>query len=89
MAYIDDEDVYVFNKKHLGRFLESAIIDHNGESPCVMKNQYPSYTNYKSYKSYKSYKPYKSYQECAPYKPFTLNRFSSIPCSLFLAMEKN
>ena len=88
VAYIDDEDVYGFNGKHLGWFSESVIIDHNGESPCVMKNRYPGYTNYESYKSYKSYKPYKSYQKYTPYKPYTSNRFSSIPCSSFLAMGK-
>ena len=86
--YIDDENVYGFNGKHLGWFSESVIIDHNGDSPCVMKNRYPGYTNYESYKSYKSYKPYKLYQEYAPYKPYTSNSFSSIPCSLFLAMGK-
>ena len=88
VAYLDDDDVYGFNGKHLGWFSESMIIDHNGESPCVLKNRYPGYTQYESYKGYKSYKPYKSYQQYAPYKPYTSNRFSSIPCSLFLAMGK-
>jgi hypothetical protein len=88
VAYIDDEDVYGFNGKHLGWFSESMIINHNGESPCVLKNRYPGYTQYEGYKSYKSYKPYKSYQQYAPYKPYTSNRFSSTPCSLFLAMGK-
>ena len=88
VAYLDDDDVYGFNGKHLGWFSQGIIIDHNGESPCVMENRYPGYTKYESYKSYKSYKPYKSYQQYAPYKPYTSNRFSSIPCSLFLAMGK-
>ena len=88
VAYLDDEDVYGFNGKHLGWFSNGIVIDHNGESPCVTKNRYPGYTNSEGYKSYKSYKPYKSYQQYSPYKPYTYNKFSSIPCSLFLAMGK-
>lgn len=88
VAYIDIENVYGFNGRHLGWFSDSMIIDHNGQSPCVMKNRYPGNTNYESFKSYKLYKPYKSYQEYAPYKPYTSNSFSAISCSVFLSMGK-
>ena len=86
VAYIDNEDVYGFNGRHLGWFTNGMIVDHNGDSPCVMKSRYPGYTNYEGYKGYKYYKPYKEYQEYAPYKPYTTNRFSFTPCSMFLAM---
>ena len=86
VAYIDNQNVYGFNGRHLGWFSDGIIIDHYGDSPCVMKNRYPGYTNYESYKGYKNYKPFKSYQEYAPYKPFISNMFSTIPCSFFLLM---
>ena len=86
VAYIDNDNVYGFNGRHLGWFSNEMIIDHMGDSPCVMKSRYPGYTNYEGYKGYKYYKPFKEYQEYAPYKPYATNRFSPIPCSLFLAM---
>ena len=88
VAYLDGEDVYGFNGKHLGWFSKGLIIDHNGNIPCVIKESHPGYTNYEGYKGYKSYKPYKSYKEYSPYKPYSSRQFSAVPCSLFLALGK-
>ena len=86
VAYLDGENVYGFNGKHLGWFLDGVVIDHEGHASCVVEERYPGYTKYEGYKGYKSYKPYKSYKEYAPYKPYASNRFSAVPCSLFLAL---
>ena len=86
VAYLDGENVYGFNGKHLGWFSKGMIMDHDGNAPCVLKDVYPGYTSYESYKSYKQYKPYKSYKQYAPYKPYSNNRLSSMPCSIFLAL---
>ena len=88
VAYLDGENVYGFNGKHLGWFLKGVIIDHRGDAACVVKKRHPSYTKYEGYKGYKNYKPYKSYKEYAPYKPYASNRFSAVECSLFLALGK-
>lgn len=85
VAYLDGEDVYGFNGKHLGWFLEGAIFDHKGDAVCVLKGRHRS-PKYEGYKGYKAYKPYKSYTEYAPYKPYFSNRFSAVPCSLALGM---
>lgn len=88
VAYLDGNNVYGFNGNHLGWFLKGVIIDHDGDSPCVMKYRYSGYTKYEGYKGYKGYKPYKSYKKYAPYKPYESHSFSSTPCSIFLAMGK-
>ena len=88
VAYLEDEDVYGFNGKHLGWFTEGVLIGHKGDAPCVTKDRHPS-PNYESYKSYKSYKPYKSYTEYAPYKPYTSNKFSNIECKVYLGAGIN
>ena len=84
VAYLDDENVYGFNGKHLGWFTEGALVDHSGTSPCVTVDRHPS-PNYEGYKGYKGYKPYKGYQEYAPYKPYTSNQFSSVECRVHLS----
>ncbi len=88
VAYLDGENVYGFNGKHLGWFIKGVIFDHDGDAVCAIKSRVSGYTSYEGYKSYKSYKPYKSYKEYAPYKPYFSNNFSAIPCSLALALGK-
>jgi len=85
VAYLESENVYGFNGKHLGWFSRGAIINHDGDGACVLKERYSGYTQYESYKGYKGYKPYKSYKEYAPYKPYESNTFSATPCTLFLS----
>ena len=84
VAYLDEEDIYGFNGKHLGWYSRGSIVDHDGDAACVEKQRHPS-PKYESYKSYKEYKPYKSYKEYAPYKPYETGRFSNLSCALFLA----
>ncbi len=88
VAYLDDDDVYGFNGKHLGWFSQGIIIDHDGNSPCVIKNSYPGFTQFEGFKGFKSFKPFKGFKNFAPFKPFTSYRFSSIPCSFYLAMRR-
>jgi hypothetical protein len=86
VAYLDDEaNVYGFNGKHLGWFVNGAIFNHQGVAECATKVRFAGYTEYEPYKSYKEYRPYRSYKEYAPYQPYLTNSFSQIPCSLFLA----
>ena len=88
VAYLYGEDVYGFNGTHLGWFEQGIIYNHKGDAICVVQNRFSGYTSYEGYKGYKSYKPYKSYKEYSPYKPYFSNMFSSMPCSLSLAMGR-
>jgi len=85
VAYIDDRDVYGFNGNHLGWFSDGAIINHDGDVPCVVKERHPGFTNFEEFKGFKEFKPFKAFKEFSPFKPFETNRFSSETCSLFLA----
>ena len=84
VAYLDGENIYGFNGKHLGWYSDGAIIDHRGDAPCVLKERFSGFTKFESFKSFKQFKPFKSFKEFAPFKPFESNRLSSEPCSIFL-----
>jgi hypothetical protein len=93
VAYLEPDkraggfDVYGFNGKHLGWFVQGAIWNHDGDPACALKERLKS-TDYEPYKSYKEYKPYKAYKEYAPYRPSFSKSFGEVPCSLFLSEGK-
>ena len=84
VAYIDGEDIYGFNGKHLGWWSKGIIRDQKGYAIGAKKGAISMSTNYEPYKGYKGYKPYKSYKEYAPYKPFESSSWSQESLKSFL-----
>ena len=81
----DQINIYGFNGKHLGWYVQGMIIDHQGDVVGFSKGAITNIPlQYESYKGYKEYKPYKSYPEYEPYMPNPTNHFSNTPVSLFL-----
>jgi hypothetical protein len=80
-------NVYSFNGKHLGWYINGILRDHSGDAVGFIKGAVSSiYLKYESYKGYKEYKPYKGHREYTPYKPYFTSNFSNTPLSLFLQM---
>jgi hypothetical protein len=84
VAYISNNNIYGFNGKHLGWWVEGIIRDHEGDAVGATKEATNMYTEYEPYKGYKEYKPYKSYKEYAPYKPYWSTSWSSTSFKMFL-----
>lgn len=91
VAYLDQEgeefNVYGFNGKHLGWFVDDVVWNHNGNAACATRERLRS-TEFEPYKSFKQFKPFKSFKEFAPFRPFLSNSFGKIPCLFLLKSGK-
>ena len=84
VAYLDGDDIFGFNGKHLGWFEKGIMWDHDGFKVGFIKETLKAYAQYEPYKAYKQYKPYKAYKEYKPYKPYKSVSVSTTPLSAFL-----
>ena len=83
---VDDDDgfnVYGFNGKHLGWFVNGVIRGHDGYASCAIKSKLAS-TSFEPFKAFKKFKPFKSFEKFAPFKPFFRNSFSENSCEFVL-----
>jgi hypothetical protein len=71
VAYLDKDNVYGFNGKHLGWYDKGIVRNHEGKIIGATKAATNRYTQYEPYKSYKQYKPYKAYKSYPPYKAYS------------------
>jgi hypothetical protein len=85
VAYVDGENIYGFNGKHLGWFSRGAVYDHDGYAACATKERLAGYAHYEPYKGFKEFKPFKSFEEFAPFKPIFNASFGDTTCSIFLS----
>lgn len=83
-AYLEGESIYSFNGKHLGWLLKGYIVDHNGYKVGAVEGVVKSSSLIEPFKGFKGFVPFKSFKEMAPRKPKILNKWSSIPLTLFL-----
>lgn len=88
VAYFDDESVYGFNGKHLGRFIDGWIRDNNGHCVFFTEESYGSgpvkpIRQVKPVKSVKSVKPVKSVKQVRPVKPVISLSWSPLSSELF------
>jgi hypothetical protein len=82
----DDFNIYGYNGEHLG-WLENGIIrNHEGLIVGFSKGSLNIQTKNEPFKPSKRNKPFKSPKKFAPYKPFSKNKFSSEPLSIFLML---
>lgn len=84
VAYLDGENLYGFNGKHLGWFEEGIIRDHEGHVVGFVEGAINVFTKFEPLKSFKQFKPFKSFKEFAPFKPVYADRWSSTSLSILL-----
>ncbi len=89
VAYLDGEDVYGFNGRHLGWFEEGIIWDHEGNRVGFIEGTLPVFAKLEPFKAFKQFKPFKAFKEFAPFKPFKSTRVSKSPLSVFLSWGEN
>ncbi len=89
LAYLTGNNIYGFNGKHLGWFLNDGTVrDHQGYIVGGVQSVFGN-TNFEPFKSFKEFKPFKSFQEFEPMMPMMQNSLSPMPLSLFLYQGKD
>jgi 4-fold beta-flower domain-containing protein len=89
VAYLDGDqsggyNVYGFNGRHLGWYLQGIIWDHQGAASCAQKERLMVLSHLEPLKSLKALKPLASLKELAPLRPLFTNKFGDTPCELLL-----
>ena len=84
VTYLDGENIYGFNGKHLGWFEEGIIWDHEGNRVGFIKETLPVFPKFEPFKAFKQFKPFKAFKEFTPFKPFKTMNVSNILLSVFL-----
>lgn len=82
-AYLDNEDIYGFNGKHLGWFRSGLVYDHDGYVVAAVKGAFRTSVEFAPFKSFKEFKPFKSLKELKPLKPLWSKDWSSTPAKMF------
>lgn len=88
VAYLDNEDIYGFNGKHLGWFEDGIIWNHNGERNGFNKNSLPVFAQFEPFKAFKQFKPFRAFKENVPFKPFKSNSIAQMDLEKFLRFGK-
>ncbi|MDP2721159.1 MAG: hypothetical protein Q8O72_00260 [Bacteroidales bacterium] len=86
VAYLDKENIYGFNGKHLGWFEDGIVWNHNGEKNGFTKKSLPVFSKFEPFKAFKKFKPFKSFKEFAPFKPFKSSALANLDCNSFLKL---
>ena len=76
--------VYGFNGRHLGWYVNGVIWDHSGHASCATKELLQS-TQYEPFKSFKEFMPFKAFAEYAPFRPAFSESFGDERCSFLLS----
>ena len=84
VAYLTSGSVYGFNGEHLGWVSQGMVIDHDGNTPCAVREALGSMPVMESLKSLKSLEPLKALRELAPLKPLATRRWSDEACEVFM-----
>jgi hypothetical protein len=83
VAYLDDDNVYGFNGKHLGWIKGSGIYDHDGNVVAALSEAFKSSVSAAPPKSFKQFTPFKAFKEFEPFKPFFTLSWSETPARVF------
>lgn len=68
VAYLDKDNIYGFNGKHLGWYDKGLVRTPKGEIIGASKEASNRYTEYEPFKSFKQFKPFKTFPEFPPFK---------------------
>jgi len=69
VAYLESENIYGFNGKHLGWYESGIVWDHYGNRVGFVINTLPCLASLEPSKGTKATAPFKSTKELAPLKP--------------------
>jgi hypothetical protein len=83
VAYLDKENVYGFNGKHLGWLANDVIYDHDGNIVAASADRFKGTVTSPSVKGFKQFQPFKSFEQFAPFKPFFTLNWSETPALAF------
>jgi hypothetical protein len=76
-------NVYGFNGKHLGWFIDGAIYDRAGMVMCAFQTRMGS-VGFEPFKGLKELIPLKSLEELEPLQPLLTDQWSDMPCKMAL-----
>ena len=82
-AYLDDEDIYGFNGKHLGWFRSGLVYDHDGYVVAAVAESFASPVEIRPIKSLKQLRPLKSLKELKPLRPLFVQSWCPTPEKAF------
>jgi len=93
VAYIDYDgagllDVFGFNGKHLGWFIDGVLRDHDGNAACATKQRVGRAVT-EPPKPFKRQKPYLNFRDFAPQVPNFTGAWSGAPCRALLMKGAN
>ncbi len=84
VAYLDKDNIYGFNGKHLGWFVDEVVRDHKGHRVGTTKNSANIITKIEPIKGIKQIVPIKEIQDLVPIKPLFNNKLSDYNLEAFL-----
>ena len=79
VAYLDGENIYGFNGKHLGWFQNGRIYDHQGKIAGTTAHAATVPLNPEPFKGFKQFKPFKAFEQFAPLQPILSTSWSQLP----------
>lgn len=85
VAYLDGENVYGFNGKHLGWFLDGRIYDHKGKVAGTTAETAVVPLKSEPFKGFKQFKPFKAFEQFAPIQPILALSWSQLPLAILLS----
>jgi hypothetical protein len=78
VAYLDKENVYGFNGKHLGWLNQGGVYDHQGNIVAATADRFASPVSAAPLKALKQFEPFKAFEQFAPFKPFLSQTWSTL-----------
>ena len=88
VAYLDGENIYGFNGKHLGWMDNGIVRDHDGNGVGFIQGAVNIVTQMEPLKGLEQLEPLKGLEELQPLKPLYTDRWSSITLESFLALGR-
>lgn len=85
VAYLDGENLYGFNGKHLGWFENGRIYDHQGRVAGITAEAASVALKPQGIKGFKKFKPFKAFEQFAPLQPILISSWSQLPLIVFLS----
>lgn len=85
VAYLyEDEQIYGFNGKHLGWFIEGIIWNQKGDAEGFIEGALKIATSLETFKGFKEFKPFESMKKMASSKPSFSGQWARLSLEFFL-----
>jgi len=81
--FLEGEDIYGFNGKHLGWFLHGVVYDPDGHIVAAVPEAFKSPVAPPPFKAFKQFRPFKAFKEFKPFRPFLSKTWSSMLAKVF------